>query len=677
MQKIFLFGLIVLTSALLPAQTPTTTSVFFELDKFDLSDKARQTLDALALQLLEAPDYSVNIDAYTDGLGTSEYNLRLAADRAAVVQNYLSAKGILPGKIAAKNWGERNLVYDNATEENRQKNRRVDISATLLFFSDMAALRNRLSANGEHRLIVQPDREQQVTTARGTIVVVPAQSFVFEDGAVPTGPVELTVKEAFTFFDFLSQNLSTTSDGQLLQTGGMVYIGAQSEGRPLSLADGAALTVAIPAGNVDPGMELFYGQQDGDGDINWQPAQQAFRQTLQINQIALDIDPSLGKRIMAMRVPLHPKPAVPEFADALPPEPREFNAPRPPNPPEKPRWDDAKRMFGSRAGETMSRKNAKKAEKYYRKAIAKYERDSAAYVVLHEKHLAKQIKYEAAIARFDGDHRNWELAVKSRIRAIMDFEREQCLYNYTNSLQLALKQIGKNIGQRRYYTRLEYAIRDAAEKNLQTRLKKHLMNQARDRIIIGDLYYKFIGQRTVDGNPNFNRLYQEVRDLYPPDTTDRLGIRILKDLGIRAVSDSLRMKYWEKSRELDYASGEAYRYMNAYVADITRLGWINCDKFYNEPGERVQLVVNEPEIATMYVVCKDINSVLTFNPNGQGAYIAAGLPRGRKVSIVSIKLKDGRAQYAVQETKAGESGALTMNYRSVSLKELREELRNL
>lgn len=676
MQKIFLLLLFLSFTVFLTAQTTSSVSVFFELDQHTLSPEARRTLDTLAAGLLDAPDYSVTIDAYTDDRGTEKYNLRLAADRAEAVQHYLSAKGLLPGKTSVKNWGEQNRADENTTETVRQKNRRVDISATLFRFDNLSALKKQLSATAEQTISMQPDQEQQITAAGGTVVVIPAQSFVFEDGTAPDGPVEVIIKEAYSTSDWIAQNLHTMSDGRLLQTGGMVYIDAQSDGKPLVLAAGASLTVAMPARQVDPGMELFYSRPDAGGNINWQPAGQAFRRTLKNPQVTLDIDPSLSARIMALRAPIPAKPVAPVFAADVRPEPREPNAPRPPYPPRKPEWDHIQNMFGGGMGAAMSRKNNKKAQKYYREALAKYERDSVNHIGLYEKYLNKVANYEVAKNRFAADYQNWEQEVKSRIFKVMDFEREQYLFTYSNGLQRAIKQVGKNIGQYQNYSNLEYAVHIAAETNYRMRLREDFISQNRDRVVISDLYSKCIGYKVVNGSA-FRGLYLDVKDTYPRDTLQRAISGILKTIGIKQISDSLKSELAEKRLLTAQSPGDAGRYLNAYVADVAQLGWINCDKFYNDPSEKVQLVVNEAEDASMYVVCKEINSVLSCSPNGRGAYAASGIPKGKKVSVIAIKLKDGKAQFAMQDVKAGETGALQMNYRSLSMKELKEELRNL
>ncbi|RME95977.1 MAG: OmpA family protein, partial [Alphaproteobacteria bacterium] len=65
---------------------------------------------------------------HTDAKGSDSYNLALSRKRAKSVSDYL--KRALPGLAATITWegrGEREPVADNASEQGRQKNRRVEI----------------------------------------------------------------------------------------------------------------------------------------------------------------------------------------------------------------------------------------------------------------------------------------------------------------------------------------------------------------------------------------------------------------------------------------------------------------------------------------------------------------------------------------------------------------------
>jgi len=680
MQKILLAAIFLLVATFLPAQNPNTASVFFETDQYELSPEARQTLDALALQLLAAPDYSVNIEAWTDDRGTPEYNLRLAENRAKSVQVYLAEKGLLLTKTSVQSWGERNLEYDNATEENRQMNRRVDVLANPVFFSTFSALQTRLSANSEQVLTIQPDQSQTVTAASGTMVVVPAQAFVFEDGTSPTGPVELIVREAFSPSDFISHNLTTTSDGKILQTGGMVYIGAQAEGRPLVLADGAALTVALPTQKVDPNMELFYAQQTADGNINWQPAGQKFRQTLEDPKVTLDIDPALGARIMAIKVPVYPAPSIPVFNGEMPHEPRRPVAPYKPRTPQKPVWEQVQKMFGAKSDEPLKKKDAKKADKHYQTLLAKYQRDSADYVRLYNRYLQNEANYEAAKVKFAEDRRYWQEELKRRISAIRNYEHQLYLHEYSVALQLAVKRVGKNIQRYENYSNLDFAVHTAATDHYRLMQKEQFLKRGkRDDVTAEMLYNKYIGYKVME-SAGFKDLlsFRRYEGSHLEYSDSREAIRKMHaETGIRPISDSLKSEIKERRLLSAKTPGQADRAIRAYVADVTRLGWINCDKFYNDPAEKIQLAVNETEDATMYALCRDLNSILPLTRTGENTYVVNGLPKGRAVSIVSIKLKDGVPHLALHETKVGQTDDLKMNYRSLTIKDLKEELQRL
>ena len=417
MNKNFLLVLLLFVSKMASAQNPTSTaSIFFETDRSELSPEARQTLDALAPTLLQAPDYQVNIEAFTDDRGSEQYNLRLAADRAASVQNYLAAKGLIADKTSVQNWGEKKAA--GPTDLGRQKSRRVDVGVNAFFFNDFEALRDRLSANTEQVLKIKPGQEQTLRSVKGTLLVVPANAFVFEDGTAPTAEVDIILQEAYDPSDFVLHNLTTMSEGRILQTGGMVSITARSDGKELRLADGSALTVSIPnGGNFDPSMELFYAQPVANGSVDWKPAGQKFRKTLRPVRVELAIDPALGKRIAAIKVPEYPKPALPVFVGQMPPEPKISAAPYQPRPPKKPEWNKVQFMFGGGSGEMtrMSKKELKKAKKYYNIQMANFVRDSTKYVELDKRYQRNVEGHEKAKIRYVADHRAWEYQLQTRL----------------------------------------------------------------------------------------------------------------------------------------------------------------------------------------------------------------------------------------------------------------------
>jgi len=68
----------------------------------------------------------VAIEGHTDNKGSAKMNEKLSDDRANSVRQYIIDKGIHPDRLTAKGWGPEKPIADNATNEGRQKNRRVE-----------------------------------------------------------------------------------------------------------------------------------------------------------------------------------------------------------------------------------------------------------------------------------------------------------------------------------------------------------------------------------------------------------------------------------------------------------------------------------------------------------------------------------------------------------------------
>ncbi|MNJ14622.1 Outer membrane protein A precursor [compost metagenome] len=81
-----------------------------------------------ALQRLQAnPQEHLIIDAHTDNRGSDEYNLLLSVRRAEAVRTYFIQQSVQTTQLTTKGMGESQPVADNATEEGRSKNRRVEL----------------------------------------------------------------------------------------------------------------------------------------------------------------------------------------------------------------------------------------------------------------------------------------------------------------------------------------------------------------------------------------------------------------------------------------------------------------------------------------------------------------------------------------------------------------------
>jgi outer membrane protein OmpA-like peptidoglycan-associated protein len=88
-------------------------------------------LDSLAALMNKYPNITVRIDGYTDGIGSDEYNLRLAQARVEASIRYLVKKGISRDRLKGRAMGKCcPLVPETVNGKDdpaaREKNRRVE-----------------------------------------------------------------------------------------------------------------------------------------------------------------------------------------------------------------------------------------------------------------------------------------------------------------------------------------------------------------------------------------------------------------------------------------------------------------------------------------------------------------------------------------------------------------------
>jgi outer membrane protein OmpA-like peptidoglycan-associated protein len=104
--------------------------VNFEFNKAILTVNAKTILDGVADALLAAPAIHVEVGGHTDSKGSDDYNQKLSEHRAQTVVQYLVERGIDAGRVTSVGYGETQAVADNATDEGRELNRRVELKIT-------------------------------------------------------------------------------------------------------------------------------------------------------------------------------------------------------------------------------------------------------------------------------------------------------------------------------------------------------------------------------------------------------------------------------------------------------------------------------------------------------------------------------------------------------------------
>jgi outer membrane protein OmpA-like peptidoglycan-associated protein len=101
--------------------------VLFATGKFDLQPPAREALAKFSGIVLAHPGLKMQVEGYTDSVGSDTFNQTLSENRANSVRAYLIGQGIDPTAVSAVGYGKSNPVASNDTSDGRQQNRRVEI----------------------------------------------------------------------------------------------------------------------------------------------------------------------------------------------------------------------------------------------------------------------------------------------------------------------------------------------------------------------------------------------------------------------------------------------------------------------------------------------------------------------------------------------------------------------
>jgi outer membrane protein OmpA-like peptidoglycan-associated protein len=122
----------------------TLGDVLFDTGRAELNPGAGRKLDQLAQFLNEHKDRRVQIDGFTDSVGTDSYNEDLSRRRADAVKSALLVRGIDSSRISTQGYGKSYPVADNNDSGGRQLNRRVEV---VIGSDDGTAISPRLSLN--------------------------------------------------------------------------------------------------------------------------------------------------------------------------------------------------------------------------------------------------------------------------------------------------------------------------------------------------------------------------------------------------------------------------------------------------------------------------------------------------------------------------------------------------
>lgn len=114
---------------LTPSSLQILEKIQFALDSAEILPASFGLLGEVGAVLKDNPQIDlVQIEGHTDATGGADYNRELSRKRAESVRAFLIKNGIAQGRLVAKGFGRDRPIADNATDEGREKNRRVEFN---------------------------------------------------------------------------------------------------------------------------------------------------------------------------------------------------------------------------------------------------------------------------------------------------------------------------------------------------------------------------------------------------------------------------------------------------------------------------------------------------------------------------------------------------------------------
>ena len=106
------------------------SGLLYKVNSSEISEAYMDNLNKIVEVFVKYPETNILIEGHTDDSGSDQLNMALSEKRTKAVGAYMVSKGVAPGRLTQKWYGESQPKYPNDSEANRQKNRRVELAIT-------------------------------------------------------------------------------------------------------------------------------------------------------------------------------------------------------------------------------------------------------------------------------------------------------------------------------------------------------------------------------------------------------------------------------------------------------------------------------------------------------------------------------------------------------------------
>ena len=115
---------------LMEGESFVLNNIQFKVASADLLKEGKTELNKVAELIKQYPKIEIELSGHTSAEGESEMNRKLSLRRVESCRKYLSENGISEDRISTIGYGPDKPIAPNDTENNRAKNRRVELKIT-------------------------------------------------------------------------------------------------------------------------------------------------------------------------------------------------------------------------------------------------------------------------------------------------------------------------------------------------------------------------------------------------------------------------------------------------------------------------------------------------------------------------------------------------------------------
>lgn len=402
------------------------------------------------------------------------------------------------------------------------------------------------------------NKDTLLTFEKGTKMFLPKSSVALKE---KNKPVQVKVKECYEISDFIAEKLTTISNKGILETGGMVHVDIEQNGKDLKLKKGAEYTLYFPKDKSSKKeMKVFYADQNNGNSIKWIEGENSKSDKAKES----DIEPSLVSSIQLNKI------------------------------------------------------------------------DTTRCRIVSGKRLT-MINGEEVVWRFKNSN---DLLIdyvnnnfKPSIEMINDFcdNKYQTEYNLTVDANGKIVEYKVNVGSKFKYDSLFFEfLKSCPELDMKFMPKKYK----------GPLSFGIQSNHFYDfDNGKFAKSFKEKN------------------------SNFLNQAITKVDKED----------LNYFVISASKLGWINCDRFWETKDVKIDFIVSSSEDLNLNLVFEDIKSIMPAIKKGN-SYIFENVPINRKVKILGIKFGKEKVQLAINKTVISRNAFAIKNFKDFTLTELEKEL---